>query len=115
MSNRNFVCFWAKNPETRRWTSVVLRRGFCVTLGGNHVETEEGYRCHAHHYTLRGTVVHLEIIEDGCGCVGRVTRYWRGQWTVGGPMERSRDGWMVPKFTETHSSQRDYYAEKAGY
>jgi hypothetical protein len=115
MSKSMFIEIWAKDPEKREWTHLALANGQTITLGGTFVETEEGYRQVSHHYTRRRNVIHLEIIEDGRGCDGRLTRYWRGQWAEGGPLERSRGFVWVPKFTETHASQRDYYAEKAGY
>lgn len=115
MSNRDCVTFWAKNPETRKWTSVELWDGCSVTLGGSYRETFEGWRTHSSRYTLKGDTVYLETIDDVLDCDGRVLRKWFGIWDVGSPMERSRDGYMVPTFVELEASQRDYRAEKAGY
>ncbi len=115
MSKSMFIEIWAKNPDTREWRYIALANGRTITLGGTFVETEEGYRHVSHHYTRRGNTIHLEIIEDGSGCDGRFTSYWRGEWTVGDPLESHRNGFMVPRFTESHAWQRDYYAERAGY
>ncbi|MGA1753717.1 MAG: hypothetical protein ACO395_10270 [Pontimonas sp.] len=115
MSKRSCVTIWAKNPDTRQWDYIALWNNCCVTLGGDYVETPEGHRQHSHHYTRRGNIIHLETIEDGADCDGHHTRYWRGAWTIGGPLERDRSGFMVPKFTEINAFWRDHAAEKAGY
>lgn len=98
MSKRGCVNIWAKNPDTRSWAFIALRNNQCVTLGGTHVETEEGYRQVSHHYTRRGGVIHLETIEDARDCDGYHTRHWRGTWAIGGPLERTSRGFMVPVF-----------------
>lgn len=109
------VRFWAFNPETLDWVRVALRDGESVTLGGHTRATDEGWSVCGDTYAREGNRIELSAWSDGRDCDGRLSRCWGGEWTVGGPMRTVPDGYEVPDFDEVSASQRDEYAELAGY
>jgi len=113
----NRIRIWAFHPETLDYVRLALRDGESVTLGGNYVETDEGYSRHASTYTRRGSVIERSDFDDGRDCDGRLARGWEGRWTLGGPMfqPRTEGAPLLPDFSEADAWQRDEYAEAAGY
>lgn len=77
--------------------------GVAITTGG---KDEEGFHTSTTAYSLLGGRLIREEITDGRDCDGRVSSYWRGEWT----------GKIRFHVWRTEGQeQRDYAAEAMGY
>lgn len=99
---------------------LTLRPG--QTLGHHrHSRTEEGWESETNIWENDGGRLLLESITDGRDCDGRLTRHWAGSATAlaGNPDAggATHEGKPIayPTWEKLAASQRDEYAEAAGY
>lgn len=71
-------------------------------------DTEEGWSSLGEHYYVENGEIYCDVLTDGCDCDGNFSTY--GTYRMIHSPEELTDSWK-----EISSSQRDSFAEAAGY
>jgi hypothetical protein len=112
------------NKSARFWTyhgeglvKLTLHDGeaLCNRRGS---PTDEGWWSEAVIWRLENGIVERETIQDGRDCDGRLTRHYVDSCPIANLASEPAyydPGYMVPTWQDCGSSQRDEYAEIAGY
>lgn len=80
--------------------------------------TDEGWSSEAHTWHFDGFKVVHEGVEDGRDCDGRLTQCWGSVCAITDLRAGHRDdenGLCYPEWKHVSASQRDEFAEAAGY
>ncbi len=109
--NARFWIWWNDG-----WCKLTLRPGQSVTMYTGK-PTDEGFSCEAQTYEYDGETVASEINTWGADCDGRHEWHGESSCTLEGlhGIEGDEYGPDRPDWQRGRSSQRDQYAELAGY
>lgn len=111
IKNARFWIWWHGS-----WTKLTLRPGQSLTMshGG---PTDEGFYARSEGYMHDGDRVSAWIREDSRDCDGPLSRDWDGHCMIDQLKANEADeyGPARPAWVKDSASQRDLYAEMAGY
>lgn len=114
ISTRN-ARFWAYINGS--FVKLTLKPNQELTWG--HSEpTEEGFHAEGHEWEYDGCNVYESIYTDGRDCDGRLSSEGHYRWdmiSIRPCFDQTRDDPSTPVWDRISASQRDYFAEAAGY
>lgn len=95
------------------YVKLTLREGKRIDLS-NSEATDEGYNYIAESYTIDGPMLNCEVAHGGSDCDGRIDNYREHEAPINELRYRCSIG-ECPEWQELGCSQRDQFAELAGY
>lgn len=116
--NVRFWIYWGEDC-----VKLTLTPGQAIEIGYGS-PTDEGWSSHfeKYEYDAEEGVVQCEIVDDGSDCDGRLTSFWNGECAISRlasmdmvDSEFEPNGLRQPDWVEQGRSQRDEFAEMAGY